>query len=120
MAGLESKSFDSPDEVREFQGNGHVDLIKVGDHTIGRGTFEPGWKWSNNVKPIAGTDSCQTYHLGYIMSGKMKITMDDGTEREVAAGEVMVIPPGHDGEVIGDEPCISLEFGDAAHYAKPS
>jgi hypothetical protein len=120
MASLETKSFDSPDEVRQFQGNGHVDLVKIGDHMIGRGTFEPGWKWSNNVKPIAGTDSCQTYHLGYILSGQMRITMDDGTERVASAGEVMVIPPGHDGEVLGDEPCISLEFGDAAHYAKPS
>jgi hypothetical protein len=120
MAGLEAKSFDSPDEVREFQGNGHVDLIKVGDHTIGRGTFEPGWKWSNNVKPIAGTDTCQTYHLGYVLQGRMRVFMEDGSETEVSAGEVMVIPPGHDAEVVGDEACISLEFGDAAHYATPS
>ena len=120
MASLESKRFESPDEVRQFEGNGHVDLVNVDGHMIGRGTFEPGWKWSNNVKPIAGGDSCQTYHLGYVVSGRMKITMNDGTTAEVGAGDVMVIPPGHDGEVIGDETCVTLEFGDAASYAKPS
>jgi EutQ-like cupin domain len=120
MAALETKSFDSPDEVREFQGNGHVDLVEVDGHMIGRGTFEPGWKWSENVKPIAGTDSCQTYHLGYVLSGRMRITMDDGTQGEAGPGDVMVIRPGHDGEVIGDEPCVTLEFGDAAGYAKGS
>jgi hypothetical protein len=120
VATVETKQFDSPDEVREFEGNGHVDLVKIGGHTIGRGTFEPGWRWSNNVKPIAGTDSCQTYHLGYVMSGRMRITMDDGTTAECGAGDVMMIEPGHDGEVIGDEPCVTLEFGDAAGYAKPA
>ena len=71
MAGLEVKSFDSPDEVREFEGNGRADVLQVGGQTIGRGTFEPGWRWSANVKPIAGTDSCEVSQLGYVMSGRM-------------------------------------------------
>jgi oxalate decarboxylase/phosphoglucose isomerase-like protein (cupin superfamily) len=120
MAGIETKSFDSPDEVREFEGNGHVDIVNVDGKAIGRGTFEPGWKWSDNVKPIAGTDSCQTYHLGYVLSGRMRVWMDDGGEAEVGEGDVMVIPPGHNAEVVGDEPVVTLEFGDAASYAKPA
>ena len=73
---------------------------------------------SENVKPIAGTDSCQTYHLGYVLSGRMRVFMDDGSEQEIASGSVFVIPPGHNAEVIGDEPCETLEFGQASRYAK--
>ena len=122
MATLEAKNFDSPDEVRPFEGKGKAEIVNVGGQTVGRATFEPGWRWSNNVKPIAGTDSCQVHHVGYILSGRIKIWMDDGTEAEAAAGDVFVIEPGHDAEVVGDEPCVSLEFGQAAaaEYAKPS
>ena len=120
MAGFEKKSFDNPDEVRPFEGNGHSDVIRVGGHTIGRGTFEPGWRWSNNVKPIAKTDSCQVTHLGYVVSGRMRIFMNDGTEGEVGPGETFTVEPGHDAEVVGDEPCIALEFGEASKYAKSS
>jgi hypothetical protein len=118
MADIEVKNFDSPDEVRPFEGNGEMRIVKVGDETVGRGTFEPGWRWAQNVKPIAGTDSCQTYHLGYVLSGRMRVSMTDGNEQEVGAGDVIVIPPGHDAEVIGDEPCQTLEFGQASQYAK--
>jgi uncharacterized cupin superfamily protein len=120
MADLEVKNFDSPDETRPFQGNGQVEIVMVEGRAIGRGTFEPGWRWSNNVKPIAGTDSCQTHHLGYVLSGRMRVFMDGGAEAEVGAGDVMAIPPGHDAEVLGDESCVTLEFGDAAHYAQSS
>ena len=82
MADLAAKSFDSPDETRPFRGKGKADVVVVGGRTVGRGEFEPGWRWSENVKPIAGTDSCQTYHLGYVLSGRMKVFMDDGTEQE--------------------------------------
>jgi hypothetical protein len=75
---------------------------------------EPGWKWSNNVKPIAGTDSCQVSHLGYCISGGMKIYADDGTEAEIGPGDVFAIHPGHDAEVTGDEPCVALDFGCSA------
>ena len=115
---MEVKSFDSPDEVRQFEGNGKADVVMVGGRAIGKGTFEPGWKWSENVKPIAGTDSCQVSHLGYVMSGRMKVMMDDGTEQEVGPGNVVAIPPGHDAEVVGNEACVMLDFGEFGDYAK--
>ena len=88
MADIEIKSFDSPDEVRRFEGNGQAEVVKVAGKVIGKGTFEPGWRWSENVKPIAHTDSCQVSHLGYVMSGRMKIFMDDGSEAECGPGDV--------------------------------
>jgi len=118
MAGLEVKSFDSPDETRPFEGKGQADVVNVGGQVIGRGTFEPGWRWSNNVKPIAGTDSCQVSHLGYVMSGRMRVFMDDGSEGEAGPGDVVAIPPGHDAEVVGDEACVVLDFGEFGDYAK--
>ncbi len=120
MASVEIKTFESPDEVREFQGNGHADVVEVGGRTVGRGVFEPGWKWSENVKPIAGTDSCQVSHLGYVISGRMRVVMDDGSDGEVGPGDVCAIPPGHDAEVVGDEPCVLVDFGEFGDYAKRS
>ena len=118
MADVEVKSFNSPDEVRPFEGNGQAEVINVGGRTIGRGTFEPGWKWSENVKPIAGTDSCQVSHLGYCLSGRMKVMMDDGSEGECGPGDVVAIPPGHDAVVVGDEACVFIDFGEFGDYAK--
>ena len=119
-ADVEVKSFDSPDEVRPFEGRGQVEVVKLAGHAVGRGTFEPGWRWSENVKPIAGTDSCQISHLGYVLSGAMRIHMDDGADRDVGAGDVVAIPPGHDAEVLGDEPCVLVDFGEISDYAKRS
>ena len=118
MAAVESKSFDSPDETRPFEGHGQAEMVKLAGQTVGRGTFEPGWKWSQDVKPIAGTDSCEVSHLGYVLSGRMKIHMDDGSEQEVAAGDAVAIPPGHDAEVVGDEACVMVDFGEIEGYAK--
>src|ERR671916_2721382 len=112
MAELDVKSFDSPDETRPFEGKGKADVVNLGGRTIGKGTFEPGWRWSENVKPIAGTDSCQVSHLGYCVSGRMKVMMDDGTEGEVGPGQVVAIPPGHDAVVVGDEACVLIDFGE--------
>jgi hypothetical protein len=120
MAGLEVKNFDSPDETRPFEGKGHADVVNVAGQVIGRGTFEPGWRWSTNVKPIAGTASCQVAHLGYVMSGRMRVFMDDGSEGEAGPGDVVAIPPGHDAEVVGDEACVVLDFGEFGDYAKRS
>jgi hypothetical protein len=117
-ATVEVKNFDAPDETRPFEGKGHAAVLNIGGHTIGRGTFEPGWRWSSNVKPIAGTDSCQVSHLGYVQSGRMRVFMDDGTSGEVGPGDVFAIPPGHDAEVVGDEPCVMLDFGEFGDYAK--
>jgi ethanolamine utilization protein EutQ (cupin superfamily) len=120
LSGLESKRFDSPDEVRQFQANGHVDLVKMDSGPIGKGTFEPGWKWSNDVKPIAGTDSCQVEHVGYVVSGRMKVVMDDGSEIEVGPGDAFHMPPGHDAWTVGDEACVLLDFAGLKGYALPS
>ena len=117
-ASVEAKSFDSPDETRQFEGKGHVDVVMLAGHPVGRGVFEPGWKWSVNVKPIAGTDSCEVSHLGYCMSGRMKIHMDDGSASEIGPGEAVAIPPGHDAEVVGDEACVMIDFGEISEYAK--
>jgi uncharacterized cupin superfamily protein len=116
----EAKNFDSPDEVRPFQGNGQAKAVELDGHTVLEGTFEPGWKWSENVKPIAGTDSCQVAHFGYVKSGEMTVHMDDGSDLEIGPGDVFVIPPGHDAEVTGSEACVMLDFGEAGSYAKAS
>ena len=114
---MEAKSFGSPDETRRFD-KGKMDVVKLGSVTAGRGTFEPGWKWSECVKPIAKTDSCQVSHVGYMISGRMKVVMDDGTEAEMGPGDAMVIPPGHDAWIVGDEPAVLLDFAGAEKYAK--
>ena len=93
MAAAELNSFDPRDEVRPFEGNGRADVVHVAGRVIGRGTFEPGWRWSENLKPIAGTESCQVSHLGYCLSGRMRVIMDDGTAGECGAGDVVAIPP---------------------------
>jgi hypothetical protein len=112
------KSFDQPDEVRPFAGHGHGDFVEVAGRMVGRGRFEPGWRWSQDVKPIAGTHSCEVSHLGYCMSGRMRIHMDDGSQADLGPGDVVAIPPGHDAEVLGDETCVFLDFGEVAEYAK--
>jgi uncharacterized cupin superfamily protein len=118
MSSVETKSFDSPDETRPFEGKGQADVVELAGHTVARGTFEPGWKWSENVKPIAGTDSCEVSHLGYCISGTMKVHMDDGSEQEIHAGDAVAIPPGHDAEVLGDENFVMVDFGEIEKYAK--
>ncbi len=95
MDELAGKRFDNPDEVREFQdGMGRVELVDLNGHAVGRGTFEPGWRWSDHVKPIAGTDSCQVEHIGYVLEGRMALKMDDGTERELGPATASTCRPG--------------------------
>ncbi|MBO9522647.1 MAG: cupin domain-containing protein [Nocardioidaceae bacterium] len=113
------QSIDKPHETRPFQANGHMDVVTLGDFTLGRGTFEPGWKWSNDVKPIAGTESCQVHHTGICVAGTMTIRMDDGTEISIGPGDVVDLEPGHDAWVTSDEACVMYDTGVAA-YAKPS
>jgi len=110
--------FDSPDEVRTPP-NAKVEVVNLGNATAMRGTFEPGWKWSESVKPIVGTDSCEVAHLGYVVSGTLAVRMDDGTELTFSAGDIMNVPGGHDAWVTGDEPCVALDFQGAANYAVP-
>ena len=116
-AAVHKKSLHSPDETRPF-GKGKLEVVNVGGVTIGRSHHEPGWKWSEDVKPIAKTDSCQSTHLAYCVSGRMKIVHDDGTEAEVGPGDLMHVTPGHDAWVIGNEPCVQVDFISAANYAK--
>ena len=121
MAGIAAKKFSNPDETRQFAGKGYMDIVKVEGVTVGRGTFEPGWRWSVNVKPIVGTESCQAAHVGYMVSGRMAVKMDDGTEAEAGPGEVVVIAPGHDAWIVGNETCVLLDFGaSVGQYAKSS
>jgi hypothetical protein len=117
MAELVGKAFSNPDETRTFP-KGKVDVVKLGDVTVGRAEFEPGWKWSECVKPIAGTDSCMNLHTGYTISGRMRVRMDDGTEVESGPGEAYVIPPGHDAWIVGDETYVGVDFTGMATYAK--
>lgn len=118
MAQTEVKNFDSPDETRPFEGKGVAHIVEVGGQAVGKAVMEPGWKWSQNVKPIAGTESCEVAHLGYCISGRMKVHMNDGSEAEIGPGDVLAIPPGHDAEVVGDEPYVGLDFGGFGDYAK--
>ena len=112
MAAPERKDFSSPDETQPFQGKGLWEVVQVGGRTVRRATLEPGWIWSVNVRPIVDTNSCQASHLGFVLSGRMRVIMDDGPEMEVGIGDVFAIPRGHDAEVIGDEPCVLIEFGE--------
>jgi hypothetical protein len=106
------------DEAREFP-NGKLEIANVGGTMIGRATFEPGWRWSESVKPIAGTDSCQVHHTGYVVSGRIGVRLDDGTEMEAGPGDAYDFPPGHDGWVIGGEPYVGVDFSsEMKDYAK--
>ncbi|HLC77108.1 MAG TPA: cupin domain-containing protein [archaeon] len=117
MKNIEIKAFSNPDEVRTFE-KGRVELIKIGDSTVGRLTLQPGWKWSEHVKPIAKTDSCQAPHFQYHISGTMHVLMDDGTEKDVKEGEVSMLAAGHDAWVIGNEPVVVVDFQGLVDYAK--
>jgi quercetin dioxygenase-like cupin family protein len=116
-SGLAGKSLDGPDETRSFP-MGKVELVTIGGITLGRMTAQPGWRWSEHVKPIAGTESCQATHTGYVVSGRVHIRMDDGSERVFGPGDAYAIPPGHDGWVVGDEPYVGVDVTGMADFAK--
>ena len=109
MAGVEARGFDSPDETRTPDKT-KVDVIRMGGVSAARMTFDPGWKWSECVKPVAGTDSCQARHVGVAQSGTLHVTHEDGTEQEIGPGDAYVIEPGHDAWVVGDERFVGFEF----------
>src|ERR1700686_413750 len=110
MADPEKQRFETPDETRTFpDGKGKLALLGVGQLQIGGGEFEPGWRWSEHVKPIAGTDSCQAAHTGYVLEGRMAVRMDDGSEIEYVPGDAFYMPPGHDAWIVGDEQCVILD-----------
>ena len=111
------KSLDTPDETRTFE-KGRVDVVQLDGGTVGRATFEPGWRWSQHVKPIAQTESCQAAHAAYVLSGRMTVVSDSGEQIDYGPGDVMVVPPGHDAWVVGDEACVSVDWSGMANYAK--
>lgn len=117
MAKMQKRNFSKPDETRTFE-RGHVDLIALGGVTFGKATFEPGWKWSTCVKPIAKTGSCEAAHLQCLLSGRMHVVMDDGSEEEFGPGDVLSIPPGHDAWVVGNDPVVAVDITGMGDYAK--
>ena len=114
---LTVRKFSSPDETRPF-GNGRAEILKVSEGTIGRGIFEKGWKWSKDVKPLAGTQSCEADHCGYVLSGRMHVVMDDGQEADLEPGDLAVIPPGHDAWTVGSDACVIVDFSGMERYAQ--
>jgi hypothetical protein len=113
----EHRSFTQPDETREFP-RGRAEILKVGGAEVGRLVFQPGWRWSNDVKPIAGTDSCQAPHMQFHVSGRLAIRMDDGTEFVAGPGDVTSLPSGHDAWVVGDETVVTVDWYGASNYAR--
>lgn len=113
----ELKNFAAPDEVREFP-PGRLELVKIGGATVGRGTFQPGWHWAKSVKPLAKTELCECPHFQYQVSGVIRVRMADGTEFDCKAGDVCLLPPGHDAWVVGNEPVLIVDFQGMVDYSK--
>ncbi|NMN98325.1 cupin domain-containing protein [Antrihabitans stalactiti] len=121
MSTLTSRNFDSPDETRTPDKT-RIDVVDLGGPKAARLTAQPGWRWSECIKPVVGGDSCQTRHLGVVVSGRIHVAHEDGTEAEVGSGDAYAIEPGHDAWVVGDEPFVAYEFDTtaASTYARPS
>jgi len=117
MTSSEQKTFERPDETRTFE-QGQLDLVHIGDSDIGRLTLQPGWRWSDHVKPIAGTDWCEAPHFQYHVAGRLRVRMADGTELEAGPGDVTALPSGHDAWVVGDEPVVIVDWWGASSYAR--
>ena len=117
MKKAELKSFSKPDEVREFP-LGSLELVTIGGVTVGRATLKPGWRWSTAVKPIAKTLSCEAPHFQYHVSGTLRVVMDDGKEFDCRAGDVSLLPSGHDAWVVGNEPVVLVDFQGMVDYAR--
>jgi hypothetical protein len=117
MNKAEFKSFGEPDEDRVFP-KGRLELIQIGGVTVGRAIFAPGWRWASSVQPLTKTKSCEAPHFQYHISGVLKIRMDDGTEFECRAGDVSLLPSGHDAWVVGDQPVVVVDFQGMINYAR--
>ena len=117
MEKAEHKSFGKPDEVREFP-KGRLELVQIGGATVGRAVFEPGWRWSTSLQPVVKTKSCEAPHFQYQLAGILRVRMDDGTEFDSRAGDVTLLPSGHDAGVVGDENVVIVDFQGMVDYAK--
>ena len=118
MKRTEHRNLGRPDENRDFP-HGRVELVHMGEGTIGRMTLEPGWRWSQDVKPIVGTKLCEAPHFQYHVSGRLHVRMEDGKEFELGPGDVSCLAAGHDAWVVGDEPAVVVDWFGATDYAKP-
>jgi hypothetical protein len=117
MQEVARRSFDAPDETRPFP-NGRAEIVTIGDGEVGRLVLQPGWRWSNDLKPIVATESCEVAHFQYHVSGRLGVRMDDGTEFVAGPGDVTSVPSGHDAWVIGDEPVVVVDWYGASRYAR--
>ncbi|MBI2318268.1 MAG: cupin domain-containing protein [Betaproteobacteria bacterium] len=115
---FEVKSHQTPDEVRT-PNKTRVEIVRLDALTVGRFRFEPGWRWSECIKPVVKTESCQLSHAGYAVSGRLAVRMNDGTKKTIGPGQSFTVPPGHDAWVEGDEPFVAVEIMSAEKYAKP-
>lgn len=113
MHQLAVKNFSKPDETVNLRAHGHKDTVMLDGMAVELSEFEKGWRWSQDVKPIVGGESCQANHLGYCVEGHLKVHMNDGTEKDINAGDVFEVPPGHDAEVVGDHKVVLVDFGKA-------
>ena len=118
MAGLEIKNVGEPDETRPFAGRGQAAVVNIAGHPVLYVTYEPGWRWSEHLKPILGTESCEATHLLYCLSGRLRIETNRGEQGEIGPGDVAAIEPGHDAWTVGDEPCVAVDFGSYVQHPK--
>jgi quercetin dioxygenase-like cupin family protein len=117
MSAAEQRNFGDADETRTFE-RGRLDLLKIGNSEIGRLTLEPGWRWSDHVKPLAGTEWCEAPHFQYHVAGTLRVRMADGSEFDAGPGDVTALPSGHDAWVVGDEPVVVIDWAGASNYAQ--
>jgi hypothetical protein len=116
---MEVKYFSAPTDIKSF-GNGKIEFVKVNDALISKITYKPGWKWSENIKPLAKTDLCMATHYMYLISGTLRVKMADGTEQVIKHGSISLIPPGHDAWVVGSEPAVGIDFQGVVDAARTS
>ena len=117
MSAAEQRNFGDADETRTFE-RGRLDLVKIGSSEIGRLILEPGWRWSDHVKPLAGTEWCEAPHFQYHVAGTLRVRMADGSEFDAGPGDVTALPSGHDAWVVGDEPVVIVDWWGASNYAR--
>jgi hypothetical protein len=120
VAKIMIRRFSSPDETRPFTDKGFAEVLRFGGGAVGRGVFHPGWRWSSHVKPLVGTRYCEVAHAGYVVSGRMRLRMEDGLEAEMGPGDFAVIPAGHDAWTVGPETCVFVDFAGMEAYARPA
>jgi class 3 adenylate cyclase len=118
MARLQRKSLKRPEEIRPL-GRGRLELVELGEAAIGRVTYQPGWRWSEDLRPIVGTASCEVHHIGFVLSGTLRVQMDDGSRIDLTPEDAFEVPPGHDAWVVGDEPFVAVDSLGRRYFGKP-